>query len=429
MFDEKKYRESFSVIHASSNLLSDIQNATYKKRERFTPKAIRIAIACLALALMPTVTVLAYNYFKSVFLYFDGDTELIEQDIQTIDEKVEEVQYKVHVDSLLADSYSTILGLSIEALTDESASTLFSEEFDVRDILCFDYEGTDASFISMTCKASDRTDGESIRNFAIRLDGLGAPNTIRLYLKNDESSAIELNIDKPVEMLSATALPEYKQDDYFISSCELSATQITYEIIYDESVQGDKIVEIYFRKADGSLITLQQLAGNETEIKLWYEGEPEDNIYRYTQPFQTLINPLSIVGVVMNGVEYSFVNDDYSTEVDIPESLKPFLSSFVERNNTFYVSANDVCEKLGATIEQTVGKYTIGYLDNTMVFSIDDKKIQVNGEEKSMDSSAIFDGDELLIPSTYVDCLGVRIMMYYSERGNVQSPKEWLITP
>lgn len=160
---------------------------------------------------MPTVTVFAYYYFKSVFLYFDGNTELIEQDIQVIDETVEEVQYKVHVDSLLADSYSTILGLSIEALSDEAASTLFSQEFDVRDILCFDYEGADASFISMSCKASDRTDGETIRNFAIRLDGLGAPNTIRLYLKNDESCAIELNIDQPVEMLSATALPEYKQ--------------------------------------------------------------------------------------------------------------------------------------------------------------------------------------------------------------------------
>lgn len=429
MFDEKMYRESFSAIHASSNLLSEIENATFKKRERYTTKAIRIAIACLALVFMPVVTVFAYNYFKSVFLYFDGDTELIDQDIQVIDEMVEETQYKVHVDSMLADSYTTILGLSIEASTDEAADELFSQEFDIREILCFDYEGVDASFISMSCKASERNGNEAVRNFAIRLDGLGAPNTFRIYLMNDEESAIELNIDKPVEMLSATALPEYKQDDYFISSCELSATQITYEIIFDEPVQGDKIVEIYFRKADGSLITLQQLAGNETEIKLWYEGEPEDNTYRYTQPFGTLINPLSIVGVVMNGVEYSFVDGGYSTEVDIPESLKPFLSPFVERNNTFYVSANAVCEKMGTTIEFVDGKYTIKYMNNTMVFAIDDSMIFLNGEEKSMECSAMIDGEELLIPSIYIECLGVRITMYYPERGNVQPPKEWLIIP
>lgn len=162
MFDEKKYQESFSVIHASSNLLSSIQNATDKKRERFAPKAIRIAIVCLALVLMPTVTIFAYNCFKSVFLCFDGDAELIEQDIRVIEETAADVQYEVYVDSLLADSYSTIPGLSIEALADESACTWFSQKFDVRDRLSFDYEGTAASFMSMSYKASDRTDRKSI---------------------------------------------------------------------------------------------------------------------------------------------------------------------------------------------------------------------------------------------------------------------------
>lgn len=429
MFDEKKYRETFSAVHASSNVLAELEKITHKQRKRYIPKAIQIAFCCLALVLMPVATVLAFNYFKSVSLYFDGDIKLIESDIQVIDETVEEAEYKVHVDSILADSYSTILGLSIEALSDEAANKLTSQEFDIRDIICFDYEGADTSFISMSYKMYNINADESTRNFAIRLDGLGAPNTIRLYIKNNEESAIELNIEEPVEMLSATALPDYKNDDYFITSCELSSTQITYQIVFDEPVQGDKIVEIYFRKADGSLITLQQLAGNETEIKFWYEGEPEQNTYRYTQAFSTLINPLSIVGVVMNGVEYSFVDDDYSVGVDIPETLKPFLSPFVEKNSTFYVYAYDVCEKLGATIENVDDKYTINYLDNTMQFSIDDNVLYINGEEKSMESSAIIAGEELLIPSNYINCLGARIMMYYPEKGKVQSPNEWLITP
>lgn len=427
MFDEKKYRESFSMIHASSNLLSEIEKATYTKKEKYIPKAIRIAIACLVLILLPTVTVYAYQHFRSVFLSFDGDTELIEQDIQVIDEAVEGAQYRVHVDSILADSYSTILGLSIESLSDEATRELFSQDFDFRNIIGFDYEGADATFISMSYKVSEKDD--AIRYFAIRLDGLGAPNTLRLFLNNCEESDIEINIDKTVEMLSATALPEYKDNGYFIRSCELSASEITYEIVYDEPVQGDKIVEIYFRKADGNLITLQQLAGNETEIKLWFEGKTEDNTYRYTQPFRTLINPLSIVGVVMNGVEYSFVNDEYSTEVDIPENLKPFTSPFIEKNDTFYVYASDVCDKLGATFEVVDGKYTIKYLNNTMVFTIDDSMIFLNGEENNMECSAMIDGKELLIPSIYIERLGVRISMYYPEKGTVQPPKEWLIIP
>jgi hypothetical protein len=93
------------------------------------------------------------------------------------------------------------------------------------------------------------------------------------------------------------------------------------------------------------------------------------------------------------------------------------------------VYAYDVCEKLGATIENVDDKYTINYLDNTMQFSIDDNVLYINGEEKIMESSAMLDGEELLIPSNYINCLGARIMMYYPEKGKVQSPKEWLITP
>lgn len=142
MFDEKKYQESFSVIHASSNLLSGIQNATDKKRERLAPKAIRIAIVCLALVLISAVTVFACNCFESVILCFDGDAEVIEQDIRVVEETVAEVQYKVYDDSVLA--------------------TWFSQKFDVSDGLSFDYEGTAASYMSMSYKASDRTDRNSI---------------------------------------------------------------------------------------------------------------------------------------------------------------------------------------------------------------------------------------------------------------------------
>ncbi len=42
---------------------------------------------------------------------------------------------------------------------------------------------------------------------------------------------------------------------------------------------------------------------------------------------------------------------------------------------------------------------------------------------------AMLDGDELLLPRRYIDCLGARISMYYPEKGRVHSPEEWLITP
>ena len=260
-------------------------------------------------------------------------------------------------------------------------------------------------------------------------DNMGSETTISLVDETEGSERLNERELLSVDRLSAKALPEYKNDDYFICSCEVSATQISYVVEFDELVEGDRIVEIYFRKADGSLVTLQQLAGNVTEIKFWHEGDPDFKRYRYTQDFSSMINLSSIVAVVMNGVEYSFV-DDYHNEVDIPETLRPFLSTFIEKNNTFYVNAYDVCEKLGATIKNDDGDYAIRYLNNTIEFSLGEYKLYLNGEERDMGGAvAMLDGDELLLPSRYIDSLGARISMYYPEKGRVHPPEEWLITP
>ena len=132
----------------------------------------------------------------------------------------------------------------------------------------------------------------------------------------------------------------------------------------------------------------------------------------------------------MNGVEYSFDDGDHHNEVDIPETLRPFLSAFIEKISTFYVNAYDVCEKLGATIKNDDGNYAIRYLNNTIEFSLGEYKLYLNGEERDMGGAvAMLDGDELLLPCRYIDSLGARISMYYPEKGRVHPPEEWLITP
>ena len=247
-----------------------------------------------------------------------------------------------------------------------------------------------------------------------------------MHLKNRDEDSVGFNTDEPFEVLSATALPAYKNSDYFISSCELSTTQITYVVTFDTPVYGDRIVEIYFRKEDGSLVTLQQLGGNVVSCHCLNDGFKR---YRYTYTFSNMIDTSPIVAVVMNGVEYSFTDHFYHKEIDVPETLRPFLSPFTERNNIFYVYARDACEKMGAVIENNGSRYTIRYRENTLAFSINDPIIYLNGKEKQTGSSAILEGEELLIPGSYISKLGARIMMYYPEKGPVHSPEEWLITP
>ena len=231
---------------------------------------------------------------------------------------------------------------------------------------------------------------------------------------------------------SALPLPKYKNDDYFITSCELSASQITYLVDFDEPVEGDRIVEIYFRKEDGSLVTLQQLGENVVSSHFSHEGDPAFKRYRYTYTFSNMIDTSPIVAVVMNGVEYSFTDHFYHKEVDVPETLRPFLSPYTEKDDTYYVYAYDVCEKLGATLQYDEGDYTICYLNNTIGFSLGKDKIYLNGEERDMGgAAAILEGDELLLPDKYIECLGVSIKRFYptGRKSRSHSPDEWLITP
>lgn len=429
MFDEKKYRDTFSEIHATSDTLAEIKNRTHEKSGGSTKMIARVAVACAALVLLPTITAYAYNHFKSVSLYYDGGTELIESEIQIVDETVQQENYRIHVDSVLADSYSTLLGFSIEALTEEAKVELEKSEFDIRELISFDYEGMDATLVSMTCKSSEMGSEGRLRSFAVRLDGFGAPNKLRLYMQNQKDSAVEINVDDQVETLMVTAVSVGQSDEYFIRSCKLSATGISFDLVYKEPVQGDHLMEIYFRKANGDLITLPQLAGNDTEIKIWQLEDDNPNAYRYTQAFSSLINPLSITGVVMNGVEYSFISEEHTTDVNIPDTLRPFLSPFVEMNDTFYVYADSICKKIGASLEKNGDMYILRYLDNTIELSVGDKRIGVNGEEQITNGSAAFKGQSLLLPSEYISNLGVRISMFYPKRGRVQAPEYWLITP
>ena len=430
MFDAKKYQEVFSKIHAPKDMVSKIENEIQKESKNYKSKALRVAVACIMIVLIPVGTIYAYNYLKSALIYHEGKVELIEPAVQVVDETIQEKKYIIHVDSVLTDAHSTIVGLTLEAKSNEAKEELNSQEFDIREILRFDYEIANTTIVSMTCVSADVADNDAMRSFAVRFDGIEVPNTLSIYLVGQVDDAIALSIENKIDDLSVIAKPLEENTDYFIQSCNLNATRVEYEVTFAEPVQGDKIIEIYFRMADGSLKTLPQLAGNTAERMCWTVTDATPNTYRYTENFETLIEPLSVRGVVMNGMEYSFLDDEYAVPVEIPDSMRPFTTPFIENNEVFYFYAGDVCEHIGASLEGKGENYIINYLGRTIEFRLNDDRILVDGEERILTAKATFNGQDLVLPRDYFSILGVRDTMYYPLRGgSVQAPDSWLVIP
>ena len=155
----------------------------------------------------------------------------------------------------------------------------------------------------------------------------------------------------------------------------------------------------------------------------------QENTYLYTATFRTLIDPLQISGILMNGMEYSFIDSDYIAPAEVPSTMRPFLTPFVEVNDVFYFLAYDVCEHIGASIEKDGEQYTIRYLDKTLSLTPENRAATLNGELYDLDHPATYENNNLIFSGELFTLLGLESSMYYPENGPVHAPENWLVTP
>ena len=414
------------------DVLMEVMTVTQENKKMFSIKKYRVLAVCAVIMALLACTAFAIHYANTVLTYFNGDTTLIEPNVQVVDKVQKQGEYMLNVDSILSDAHNTVIALTIEALTDDAVTSLNSERFCPTDILRFDPENS-VGIASVTYTAVPAEADSVKRSFIIHLSGIGAPNTLRLHLNgHSDEEAIVLTLDKQIESLSATAVPTSEISDYFIRSCELNATGLTLEVKFKDAVKADKIVEFYFRMADGSLKTLSQLCGKATGTNIQntalFTGVQE-NTFLYTATFRTLIDPLQIAGVIMNGMEYSFLDPNYVVPVEIPVTMRPFLTPYVEVDDVFYFFAYDVCEHIGASIKKDGEQYTIQYLDKALSFTPENRTASLNGEPHKLDFPATYENSDLLLSREFFTLLGLENSMYYPELGPVHAPENWLVTP
>lgn len=414
------------VIRHRVNTALD-KSRSQKKRQGHT--RVFVVAVCTAVMIALMGTAFAAYYKATALKIFNGDTAPIEPAVQPVDILVEEPEYRIHVDSVLSSSLSTVIGLTLEGLTDEAVEKMNDKHFQLTDVLLIFPDSSDTginyNYRHFTIEAKD-----SARQYSILLS-VGAPNTLRLWLRDNlEEEVAILHLEESIETLSVVALPTVENTDYFIRSCQINSTGIALEVEFAEPVKGDKTIEFCFRMADGSLKTLSQLFGTPKRMNSSILKNTTENTYRYSATAYALIDPLSVTGVLMNGMEYSFLDPDYVEPAEIPSNLRPFLSPFIEVNQAFYLSAEDVCNHIGATLEKNGDQYTLCYLDRVLILYPDSTQVLLNGEGKELDFAPVEQEGTLLLPRGVASLLLLTADMYYPTMGGpVQAPDYWLITP
>lgn len=407
-------------------------DADPSERRRNMRHKFRMAAVLAAALLSLAGTALAIYQHYTALDFFNGDTALIEPAVQPFDATLENESYRIRVDSILADSNQTVLGLCVEALTEEARLALDDAGFLLTSVLRITPEIKGGRSICLSSTALQPEGTATPHSFSVHLRGAGAPNTLRLYFKDGSpDGGIALSLEKPLEGLSIESGLPLEGREQVVRSCTLNAIGISLDVQFARPVNGNRIVEFCFRMADGSLKTLSQLNDKATSFDSIQSIESEDALtFRYSSTFRTPIDPTSVTGVLMNGMEYSFPDPESATPAEIPATMRPFLTPYLERNGSRYFSASDVCHHIGAALERDGQVFTIRYLEHVLTLSPGKSGGMRDGTQLPAAFAPVLEGDDLLLSSDLFQPLGLCGSMYYPDgSGPAHAPDSWLVTP
>ena len=160
-------------------------------------------IACAVTAAVGT-TAMAMTDFDFLKYFFDGNTETLEEYVETPEKTVSDGNFSVSVDKIITSKYGAKLIVSVEAMTSEAKKIMDGEDFNlIRDTYVNYTDDADDHFISgwsgselddygtenvsvweLSIEAPDtNSDGEIIRLEFSFLEGEN--NSIDVMLKSD----------------------------------------------------------------------------------------------------------------------------------------------------------------------------------------------------------------------------------------------------
>ncbi|AJS58616.1 copper amine oxidase N-terminal domain-containing protein [Paenibacillus sp. IHBB 10380] len=370
-----------------------------------------------------------------------GDTNILQKEVRNPNTSIQNDEYKVTLEQVLAAPHDAIIVFSVEGLTKEATNALETNSM-------FLFEST--IMLKTTPGSETKNSGYGQANFgenntfnkkyfALEVDAIDNPKQepLRLYLDmvNSPELFITVPMDSNIQTLDFQMNQEAEANGkkYTIEHMGINSISMVIDSRGFNIIEDALMPEIFFKMSDGTIKTKNQLVNKYKSSGSILTAYDEDGIYRFYFRFKEIMNLNDIQSVIIDNMEYTLNKKVEPKPVVIDEKLHRFESRIIEFERTEkdgpLMSVDDICKGLGAEYSWDSKNATLvfTYRGTTLELTAGSSTAIVNGQEiplKERDYEGVnMQNGELSIPPYLLeDYFDVDYTLKYST-------SMWIITP
>ena len=381
-------------------------NTDPSERSIYMRQKIRFAVVPAAFAVLLAGTALAATTQWNILdFYFEGDTTPGQALVDTQPRSVVDDSYVLTVESSAADFSAALLLVRVDALTDEAAAFMASEDFNGIDLwniypvdpvyLQADSDIPQASGVSYNEVKSLRTDTSTTWQFRVDLSGITCTQIhVRMgYMEEGLAITVPIQQAQPVEVPIGAAgqgLSWYdarSAGEVTLQSASLTPLSLQLNITWDAALRPDEgpLPPVVFLMKDGSLCSMGQMLNpiRQGTTVLGQEGDIMEGCWSIS--FRSVQDLSQIAALVVWGQAYPLDGSDpYPLEAAL--SLLPFTIPAVDpqlEEIGYAVPLRALCDSLGIDCvwDNDTRTALLTCRDTTIALTWGSSTALVNGQE------------------------------------------------
>ncbi|GFI61693.1 hypothetical protein IMSAG049_00854 [Clostridiales bacterium] len=376
---QKVSRETYINSESIKKRVNGMLDAIPSERSNYMRQKLikSVVMALIAAAAMGT-TGFAMSNIDLLRQYFIGETEKIENYVETPKTKVSDENFEVTLEKAITTKYNVKAVISVKALNKEAKKQMSDEKLNViRDTYVNYTDCHDSHYISSWVgkelkeyRAADTVFWEiSVDSNNSEKDGEMIKMTFDFL--NSENNSIVFELKTNMETY------EYNLGGQPYTNAELKLSQIGAILI--KGIPADENPEMemtnaYFRMQDGSIKTYNQIF-DVYGLSLAQEGK-DYNMYKYVGDAYEVLDLTEFKSVIVDGIEYELENPETHKLADENELIMPFECRVRYYGENAYISLDSLVDGLGG--ERTED----GLIYHDEAYEIaDDTTVIIDGEK------------------------------------------------
>jgi len=352
----------------------------------------KFAIVTTAILTLGAGSVFATSNIDLLKEFFGGDTSILQREVHKPNTSIQNDEYKVTLEQVLANPHEAIIVFSVEGLTEKATNTLETNSMFLSDshIKLKPTPGSETKNNGYSATSFGKHNTYNKKYFVFEVGAIDNPKQepMRLYL--DTVKSPELFITVPMDSNIQTLDFQMKQEveangkKYTIEHMSINSISMVIDSRGWNDIDHDLQPAIFFKMSDGTIKTKNQLV-NKFESSSSILTTDLEGPYRFYFRFKEIMNLNDIQSVIIDHMEYPLNKKVEPKSVVIDEKLHHFESRIIERTgkNGPLMSVDDISKGLGAEYswDEQNARLVFTYRGTTLELTAGSSKAIVNGQE------------------------------------------------